>query len=173
MKLYELSNNFQALYESLEDFTDEDNGDLQQAWFDTLDGIEAEFMEKAENVAVYIKMLKAEAEALANEEKLIKARKDQKKKRVESLSQYLLNGMQQVSLKKIDRPMAVISVRNNAESVVIDDEQTYIDWATQHAEDTLKYKAPEISKTEVKKLLQAGKELPACHITRTQSVIIK
>ena len=52
MKLYEISSDFQTLFEQLEMF---EEADEEQAWFDTLDGIEQAFDSKAENIAVYIK----------------------------------------------------------------------------------------------------------------------
>lgn len=98
MKLYELTESFAELFSQFEDIneyepdTDADgqpidgNGDIIEdveaykekmltAWFDTLEGIEGEFDEKAESIAVYIKQLKAEA-------KMLKAEKAQLQKTV-------------------------------------------------------------------------------------------
>ena len=179
MTLYEISDGFRALYDQLDDMiedeelTDEQREDIQQAWFDTLEGIEAEFEEKAENVACFIKVLKAEAEMMAAEEKVLAARRRSREKRIESLKNYLLGRMDAIHLKKIDRPKARISTRNNAESVAIDDPHAFILWAQEHNDSLLKYKEPEINKIEVKQALQEGGCLPHCHLQRTRSVIIK
>ena len=179
MTLYEISDGFRALYDQLDDMiedeelTDEQREDMQQAWFDTLEGIEAEFEEKAENVACFIKVLKAEAEMMAAEEKVLATRRRSREKRIESLKAYLLGSMDAVSLKKIDRPKARISTRNNAESVAIEDPHAFILWAQEHNDSLLKYKEPEINKIEVKQALQEGGCLPHCHLQRTRSVIIK
>ena len=62
MKLYDYAAEFAELFDSLGDMAGDD--DLEQAWFDTLESIEAEFEDKAENVAAYIKQLKGEADML-------------------------------------------------------------------------------------------------------------
>lgn len=179
MTLYEISDGFRTLYDQLDDMiedeelTDEQREDMQQAWFDTLEGIEAEFEEKAENVACFIKVLKAEAEMMAAEEKVLAARRRSREKRIESLKNYLLGEMDAIHLKKIDRPKARISTRNNAESVAIEDPHAFILWAQEHNDSLLRYKEPEINKTEVKQALQEGGSLPHCHLQRTRSVIIK
>lgn len=178
-KLYELTNDFQTLFDSLEEvtenteLTDEERANFETAWFDTLDGIEAEFADKAENVAVYIKMLKAEADTLKMEEESLKARREQKTKRAENLKEYLLDNMKRVNLNKIDKPMAKLSIRNNAESAVFADEKAFIEWAKENGDDFLRYKEPEIKKTEVKKFLQDGGKIQGVSLCRSQSLIIK
>lgn len=178
-KLYELTNDFQALFNSLEEVTDnselteEERENFETAWFDTLEGVEAEFEDKAENVAVYIKMLRAEADILKAEEDSLKARREQKSRRIENLKKYLLDSMNKVSLKKIDKPMAKLSVRNNAESAVFADEKAFIEWAKVNNDDFLRYKEPEIKKMEVKKFLQDGGKIEGVTLGRSQSVIIK
>ena len=54
MKLYELTNDFQRLFDSLEDMTEnaeltaEEKAEAEKVWFDTLECVEAEFTDKAE-----------------------------------------------------------------------------------------------------------------------------
>ena len=94
MKLYELTESFTELFSRFEGINEyepdtdadgqpiDDNGDIIEdveaykekmltAWFDTLEGIEGEFDEKAENIAIYIKQLKAEANILKFEKSAI------------------------------------------------------------------------------------------------------
>lgn len=179
MKLYEITNDFQKLFDEFENLTDneelteDEKSEMEQAWFDTLEGIECEFINKAENVAAYIKLIKAQAEMLKQEEAKLSARRKQKENRAENLKAYLLESMKKVNLSKIDTPMALLSIRNNAESAVVEDVSKVIEWAEKHADDILRYKAPEISKTELKRLIQSGVEVPCAHLARTQSLIIK
>ena len=52
MRLYKLTNDFAQLFERFDEISELD-GDMetyQQAWFDTLSGIEEEFEVKAENM---------------------------------------------------------------------------------------------------------------------------
>lgn len=170
MKLYEISNDYRELFEQFEMFEEVSE---EQVWFDTLDGIEQAFDSKAESIAVYIKNLTSDIAELKAEEKALKDRRQAKERKVDSLKSYLLACMQKTDRKKIDCPKAVISVRNNAESVCIADEQAFIDWAMQNDDSLLKYADPEIKKNSVKSLLQYGKKIPYATLQRTQSLLIK
>ena len=196
MKLYEISSNFQTLFEQLDAISSyepsksdsglyvDDDGcviiDLEaykenmiEALFDTLDGIEQELEIKAESIAVRIKELNAEAEQLKAEEKSLKKRRLAKELQSDRLKAYLIGCMNIAERKKIDRPKAVISVRTNAESVCIADERAFIGWAMQNNDSLLKYSKPEVKKTEVKNLLKSGEKVPYAKLERTQSLIIK
>ncbi|MBQ1829442.1 MAG: siphovirus Gp157 family protein [Ruminococcus sp.] len=183
MKLYELSEQFAELFDrfdEINEYTPEDGGDpeagrekLRCAWFDTLTAIEDEFDVKAENVACYIKSMNAEIKAMKEEESALRRRRQAFENSVERLKGYLLGSMLAIGRSKIDTPRARLSVRNNAESIVIDDAAGFIGWAEENAVELLKYAAPEIRKTDAKKLLQAGEVLPFAHLTRTQSLTIK
>lgn len=179
MTLYELTNDFSELFGQLDDMLDNENltveerDELSQAWFDTLEMIEAEFDDKAENIAVLAKQLTAEADALQKEENSLAKRRKARESAVVRLKAYLLQCMEATDRKKIDKPRARISVRNNAESVQIEDDRAFIDWAMNHREDLLRYKDPEISKKAVKEALNEGDELPGVSLIRTKSVIIK
>lgn len=197
MKLYELTNDFTMLFEqfdainSWEPDTDadgtpiDDDGniiedaarykeDMLQAWFDTLEGIEGEFEQKAESVAVYFKNLQSDIKQLKAEEQALKGRRLQKEKSAEQLKTYLLNSLQVIGRKKIDMPRAVISLKNNPPKLMVDDELSFINWAMQNNDDLLKYSEPEIRKQEVMKLLKAGNsEIPYVHTEQGVSLTIK
>lgn len=148
--------------------------ELQEAWFDTLSGIEEEFNVKAENVAAYIKSLKAEADALKAEEASLSRRRKVKDNQIERLKTYLLENMKLIHRQKIDTPRARLSIRTNAESVQFDDENEFITLCEKTGmDDYLRYKAPEINKTAVKERLKSGLVLDGAHLIRTQSLIIK
>ncbi|WP_303248730.1 siphovirus Gp157 family protein [Ruminococcus sp.] len=197
MKLYELTESFAELFSQFEDIneyepdTDADgqpidgNGDIIEdveaykekmltAWFDTLEGIEGEFDEKAESIAVYIKQLKAEAKMLKAEKAAIAKRQSQKEKQAESLKTYLFKSMQALGRQKIDMPRAVMSLKKNAPSLVVDDEISFVEWAEEHNLDhLLKYSMPEVKKNDVKALCKKGEEIPFVHIEAKQSLSIK
>lgn len=180
MKLYELTDDFEKLFDqfddisNLEDVSDEFREEIKQAWFDTLVGMEEEFEFKAENIGAYIKTLKAETDALKEEEYALAKRRRSKEKQIEWLKKYLLESMQAINRKKIDRPMAVLSIRNNAESVQIDNENEFITRCQMAgADDYLRYKTPEIDKAAVKADLQKGYKIEGASLVRKQSIIIK
>lgn len=175
MSLYEISNDFQTLYDALDDIDlNEENGEnLLTAYFDTLEGIEGEFEHKAENIAVFIKELIYEAENLDKEKKNLDDRSKQKKQKAESLKRYLMNCMEQIGRYKIDTPKAVISLRNNAESVQIDEPDEFIAWAKANRKDLLNYKEPEIKKALLKKEMQNGLYVSGVSLIRSKSLIVK
>ena len=196
MKLYELSTTFADLFDRFDEInsytpdTDADGNyigddgeiitDLEalresyrQAWFDTLTAIEGEFDTKAENIAVYIKNMTAEVKALKAEEDALRLRRKAFEKSVERMKAYLLGSMHAVGRLKIDTPRARLSIRKNAESLVVENDAAFIEWAQAHKNDLLKYAQPEIRKSDAKKLVQAGEPLPFVHLTRTESLTIK
>lgn len=196
-KLYDLTGSFVDLYDRFDEIDSfepdwDENGSpidsdgnviddvvelkeaMLTAWFDTLDGIEEEFEIKAVNIAVIVKSIKAEAEQLKAEKLRLAKRQAQKERAAERLEQYLLNSMQAIGREKIDKPQAVIRVKKNPESTVIDNEKSFIEWAeTNGYTDLLKYKDPEVKKKEVKDLLKRNVELPFVHLERKTKIDIK
>ena len=196
MKLYEITAEFADLFDRFDEIanytpdTDEygryitEEGDIIEdleayrqsyltAWFDTLTSIEGEFNEKAENVAVYIKNLTADINEMKAEEKRLKSRRVSAENQVERMKKYLINSMQAIGVKKISMPRARITLRLNAESVVVENEKALIDWAMRHDETILKYQEPELKKTDIKELLRMGEKIPFAHLERKESVTIK
>jgi prophage DNA circulation protein len=179
MKLYELTNDFQRLFDSLEDMTEnaeltaEEKSEAEKVWFDTLECVEAEFTDKAENVAAYVKVLGSEAKMLEAEEKALKARREQKIKQAESLKAYLMNSMQRVNLNKIEGVMAKISITKGRESTEITDPKAFVEWAKVNDDSLLKYKDPDISKTAVKAAIEAGREIPYAAVVRRPGLTIR
>lgn len=147
--------------------------ELLQAWFDTLEGIEEEFNFKAENTAQYIKSLKAEEAAIKAEEDKLKKRRQQHSRKIECMTIYLKNCMEQMGLKKIDMPRARLTIRNNAPSLKITDEVAFVSMLQDLGrDDLLKYELPEIRKAEVKKLIKAGETFEGAVLENSQSLII-
>ena len=94
-------------------------------------------------------------------------------KSVERMKAYLLGSMHAVGRLKIDMPRARLNIRKNAESLVVENDAAFIEWAQAHNNSLLKYSLPEIRKADAKKLVQAGERLPFVHLTRTESLTIK
>lgn len=177
MRLYEISNDFAALFDNYEELmeTTEEEGkaDIEQAWFDTLTGIEGEFELKAESVAQYIKQLSSEAEAIKAEEKALAARRKAKENSAIRMKDYLKNCMDAMNLKKIETAKAKISIRNNAASLKIDDEQEFIQMLESTGRtELIKYAAPELRKTDIKNLIKSGEEFEGARLESSQSIII-
>ena len=197
MKLYELTEMYSDLFnqfDAINEWEPDTNADgmpidddgniianvdayrnkMLTAWFDTLTGIEGEFDEKAESIAIYYRQLLAEAKMLKSEKAAIAKRQSQKEKQAESLKTYLFKSMQALGRQKIDMPRAVMSLKKNAPSLVIDDEISFVEWAEEHNLDhLLKYSMPEVKKNDVKALCKKGEEIPFVHMESKQSLSIK
>lgn len=175
MKLYELTQDFQTLYEQLDeiDLNAENGENLLTAYFDTLEGIEGEFELKAENIAVFCKELSYETEALKQEKKALTDRISQKERKTENLKQYLMSCMEQIGRNKLDTPKAVISIRNNPERVQVDNPKAFIEWASKHRGDLLTYKEPEINKTALKTELKNGAPIAGVSLVRSKSLNVR
>jgi hypothetical protein len=116
MKLYELTAGWNRLREVLATATDPDEiASFQAAADEIAQGIQ----DKAENIAVFVKELEAEAEALKAEEKSLKERRATVENKAERLSEYLMNELRLAGLNKVDGTRARISLRRNPPRVVV------------------------------------------------------
>lgn len=185
MNIYQLSTEFQELFNSLEAIeesteTSDDDGDpidceeMRQAWFDTLEGMEMEFEDKVENLAAYIKNIRAEAETLKTEMYRLYERKVVKENTARRLTNYLCEAMERVHLKKVDRPKAVVTVRNTPVSVVFEDLGGFAEWAKVNNPYLLNEKVVVTpDKTKIKKALQGGLEIEGVSLKSTKTAVIK
>lgn len=197
MNLYQLNDEMRAISEALEQalaWEPDTNADGKPIDFDgneienvenfrakmlaeccrQLEELSGDFDEKAGKVAAYIKNLKSDCEQLKKEETALQNRRKVKENALENMTAYLLDAMSAAGEKKIETPQAVISIRNNAESVEIADEEAVVKWAQVTNRDyVLKYRQPDISKTELKTLLKSGEKVPGAALARTQSLIVK
>ena len=145
---------------------------IKEKWFTELVAREDEFDIKAENVAQYIKNLNVESTALGDEIKKLQVRKKSKDNKIKSMKEYLKNCMLQTGRDKIETSKVKLSIRNNAESVLIDDEKKFIEEYSDTHKEYFKFKA-EISKTDIKKILQSGKIIDGAKLVRDKSLLVK
>jgi predicted nuclease with TOPRIM domain len=115
MKLYELTQSYVSVMEMAEEM---DVTTLQ----DTLESIEEEIHDKAENIAKLIKNINADVDALKNEEKRLADRRKSLENKVTHLKGYLQNQLEVAGLDKVKRPTLTVSIQNNPPSLDIADE---------------------------------------------------
>ena len=160
MKLYEIDS---AILECI----DAETGEICD--FNRLEELQIARDAKLENVALYIKQLTAEAEALAAEEKALKERKQAKQAKAARYSEWLsqtLNGAE------FETARVRLSFRKS-KPVEIEDEVKVIDFCNKNGHfDCVKYKV-EVNKTEVGKLLKMGVAVPGAELTEKQNLQIK
>lgn len=83
--------------------------------------------DKLEDYGLFIKSLKADTDAITNEIKTLQARKKQKEKLADRLSDTLLKYMEKHDKKKIETPKLLVSTRNSSK-VIIDDEEALMEY---------------------------------------------
>lgn len=167
MKLYELTNDYFALMQAI------DNDELpEEAIADTLEAITASIEEKADSIACLMKNLDAECKAIKAEEERLAERRKAKEKSIERMKQYLSESLQSAGIDKVETARNRITFRKS-ESVEIINEDEFITWAQTYRDDLLTYSAPKVNKTAIKKELKDGIEMVGAELRINQNIQIK
>ena len=159
---------FREIDEAILALVDEEGEILDAEAFEAL---QMERAQKAANMALWALDLRDEQDAIRYEIKRLQARLAAASRKETSLKEYLaaiLGG------EKLKTPLVSVSYRAS-QAVEVDDEDALIRWAStdERYEDCLRYKAPEVSKTEVKRLIQEGVRVPGAQLVERVSVQIK
>ena len=172
--LYELRTDFECLYAQLDALDPEDEcyNEMCQAWMDTLEGLEGEINQKAENIAVYIKRLASDAAAMDAEEKAMKARRKACENRAERLREYLLNQMQEIGITKFSSPRARITVTQGRESICITDADSILYDGGEFVKPR-RLKEDDLDKTRIKEAILSGRSVPGATLVRKPGLLIK
>lgn len=129
---------------------------------DKLEELELARDVKVENICLWIKNLKAEAEALKAEKEVFAQRQKAAENKMESLKRYIsgyLEGtaFESTKVKVSFRKSEAVEIMEGA---VIPDEY-------------LRFKEPEINKTALKTALKSGVSIEGVHIIENQNIQIK
>lgn len=117
---------------------------------------------KVENICLWIKNLKAEVEALKSEKDAFAQREKVAKNKMESLKKYISGYLEGTSFES-----AKVKVTfRKSESLEISDVSNIPD-------EYLKFKEPDVNKTELKKAIKAGKTFEGVQIVVNQNIQIK
>ena len=164
MKLYEITELFMRFANMVE------NGEIEEdAIADTLESIEGEFEEKADNIACLIKSWQAEAEAIKAEEKALAERRKVKKNQINNLKSYISSTMQTLGKTKIETARNVLSFRKSTALNITNEE-----WFMEKYPELVKTEiVKSIPKKEVTDLLKAGKEFVGAELVEKQNLQIK
>ena len=159
--LYEITDQFKELA-VLQETADED---LAVAIRDTMQGIEAEFNDKAKAVTHIILNLDSDVDALDREIARLQERKRLVTNRQREIKEYLRENMEAAGITKISCPLFTITCAKGRESVVVDDENALPD-------ELMRVKT-EITpdKTAIAAKIKAGEEVPGARLERGQSSI--
>lgn len=169
MTLYEISAQYQEFLQLVAE------GEIpEEAVADTMEGLDGVFEEKADNIACYIKNLRAEARALKEEIDALKERMEGKAHRADRLQDALLWAMQGSGKEKIETARNLLRIKKNPPRVAIEDEAAFAGWAQANGrEDYLRYTPPSPNKTAIMEALKGGAEIPGAALERGQSLVIR
>ena len=164
MTLYELTSDYLNLLELAED-PDID----EQAFLDTLESIEGELEDKADNYAKVIRSLEADAAACDAEAKRLRAKKQTIENNVKRMKGALQYAMQTTGKVKFKTPLFSFGIRKNPASVVIDTANVR-DFPDEYIIES----EPILDKKALKDALKAGEDLTGlCHLEQTESLQIR
>ena len=164
MTLYELTEDYMNLLELAED-PDID----EQAFADTLEGIEGALEDKAEGYAKVIRTLEGDAAACDAESKRLRNKKQTIENNIKRMKAALQCAMQITGKTKFKTSLFSFGIQKNPAAVVIDEE---------HLENIpdrfLIPQDPQIDKKAIKEALKAGEDLEGiAHLEQTESLRIR
>ena len=165
MTLYELTNDYMELLQMAED-PDID----EQAFADTLEGIEGALEDKADGYAKVMRMLEADAKGIRAEEDRLSARRKTIENNIKRMKQSLQYAMEATGKTKFKTQLFSFNVQNNPASVVMDEQDI-----ENIPERFLKYKDPDIDRKAIKDAIKAGDEdaMAIAHMEQTKGLRIR
>ena len=158
MKLYEIDN-------AILDCIDTETGEVID--IDKLNELQLERDTKIENVACWIKDLKAEAEAIKAEKNALAERQKAAENKAESLKKWLAYALDG---EKFKTARCSVSFRKT-ESVEVTEEG--LEALMKGHDELLTYKAPEPNKTAIKQAIKDGLNVDGVQLVQNVSTIIK
>jgi hypothetical protein len=151
--LYNLTNDFASVVNHLEEM-ELDSEVLQ----DTLDSLQAPIEEKVENIVKYMKSLEALADAKKLEAKRLSDSASSDLKKVEWFKNYMADNLKKANITKLQAGVFSLGFRKGTEVVQIDETKTP---TADEAPHLYVFQEPKfIGKTDLKKLIKEGKEIP-------------
>lgn len=164
MNIYEINSSIQRVLEN-GFIADPETGEIL---FDeeNLDELEAQFDEKIDSVACYIKDLDALNNAIKDEKKALDERKAVNEKKIEYLKKYIVDALKLRDMKKFESAKNKISFRKS----------TSVEITNADAIDS-KYIVEKVTTSPDKKKiaedLKAGKEVNGCTLVTKSNVVVK
>ncbi len=140
----------------------------EQTLADTLEGLSGELEVKAQNVALMVRSLEADAAACKQWAKDAAERAKAIDARAERLRQYLADNLAACGIEKVNGPGIALSFR--ASSVVVIDGEDLIPAAFMCQKPA---PAPKPDKAAIAAAIKAGQDVPGAHIEQRRSLQIK
>jgi len=160
--LYEITERYREILDGIQ--IDEETGEVKGA--EALEIAAEEFDAKVESFALYIKNLRAEAEAIKAEQKTLGERRNALERKTERIEDALAAAMVAAGRAKFETARVALSFRRS-ESVAITDEGAI---PLVFMRETVKY---EPDKAAIKKHINAGYTIPGATLEGKQNLQIK
>ena len=171
MKLYEINEEILRLTDQLT--VDEDTGEISGDVDTICESIDALQMEKKsilEYLAKLVINLRSEAAAVKAEETRLRERRSRLEKKEEHILQIL---DRECGGEKTNLGVATLNYRKTAK-LEVNDPDAAVNWLRDHQyTGCYRVPAPEVSKTEVKKLIAGGTEVPGCELIEGKSYSLR
>ena len=164
MNLFDIDAGIRAFLDGLYAQVDEDG--VIEADLDQLEALQAERDTKWENIALYIKELDVEAEALKAEKIKLGERQKVTENKAKRLREYLAGSMQRNQTPKFETAKCKLSFRRS-ERVIIPDEDKLDE---HYLLKNIVYKA---NTDEIKKALKRGEAVEGAYLEECQNLQVK
>lgn len=161
--LYEINNEIEQAINDILESQDSETGEVDESLVHVLEDLQMQRNEKIDNIGAYIKNLTAEANMLKEEENALKARREAKEKKAESLKNYLSSVLDG---ERFESARVVCSWRKS-DSVEVEDVELLPDEFK-----VVKTKI-EPNKAEIKKALKSGTEVRGAWLIEKNNIQIK
>ena len=169
LKLHELNQEIEEILEMMETAIEDGDENTLQACKDTLEGMQ---IDVDVCVSAYVESIKRNqvfSDALKTEIDTLKKRKEVSDNKIDRQKEFLKAFLQKVDKKKVETSTCSVTVRNNAEKLVIEDEEQLIEYLEFNAKWCVKSK----KSIDLKELKNLDFSVPFTKKEKTQSLIIK
>jgi hypothetical protein len=165
--LYQITNEFLEIVGQLEEM------ELDQETFqDTLDSLQVPIEQKVENIVKYMKSLEALAEAKKVEAKRLSESAASDLKKVEFFKNYMADNLKKAGINKLQAGVFSLGWRKGSEVVQVDESKIPPYEFYSHLYTVQKPQF--LGKTELKKLIKEGQEIPGVSLVRNpDSLVVK
>lgn len=158
LSLYTIDQNLLALIDAADE-----NGEIDSVAFDSLQMAKKD---KMINIVHYVNFIEGNVDLIDLEIKRLQNLKKSVGSRVDSLKRYAKHSMELEGLTKMDLGTTVLSVRNNAPALIVDDESLIPSQFKKTVEVTT------VDKMAIKEFMKSG-TVEGCHLESTTSLTIK
>lgn len=129
--------------------------------------IKGEIETKGTNIIALIRNIETDVTSIKSEIERLNKLKKAKENKIKSIKKYTMDCLQELDTKKVETTLGNISIRNNAPSVIIEDErmidERFLDEVTTYT----------INKTCIKEALKNGEFVAGAYLESTKSLQIK